>query len=244
MQLVIFTDEVEQGGGWHGSQLSQALQARGFQALFASLQDCVIDLSGEKPQIQIPNLIGTPKGAIVRGIAGGTLQQITTRLNVLHMLEMQDVTVYNCGKAIERTVDKAMTSFLLGRANIASPPTWVCESRSHAHEIINNQLQKTKLVIKPLFGSQGHGVRLLEHSSSYPLPMDDFVDGVFYLQHFVDSGVNPHDFRVLVVNNQAVAAMRRIGVSWVNNVAQGAQCEQINIFNGSMSKAILLINLR
>jgi len=227
-QVVIFTDEVEQKGGWHGLQLIQAFAARGIEAIFASLQDCVIDLSGNKPQIHIPNFNGNPKAAFVRGIAGGTLQQIITRLNVLHMLEMQGVTVYNSGKAIERTVDKTMTSFLLKRASIASPPTWVCESRCHAHDIMYNQLQKTKLVIKPLFGSQGHGVRLLEFSSKYPLPMDDFVDGVFYLQHFVHSGTNSHDFRVLVVNNQAVAAMRRTGVTWVNNVAQGAQCEQIN----------------
>ncbi|MFM9836128.1 MAG: RimK family alpha-L-glutamate ligase [Methylophilaceae bacterium] len=227
-QVVIFTDEVEQKGGWHGLQLIQAFAERGVDAVFASLQDCVIDLSGNKPQIHIPNFNGNLKAAFVRGIAGGTLQQIITRLNVLHMLEMQGVTVYNSGKAIERTVDKTMTSFLLNLANIASPPTWVCESRSHAHNIMHNQLQKTKLVIKPLFGSQGHGVRLLEYSSKYPLPMDDFVDGVFYLQHFVDSGTNSHDFRVLVVNNQAVAAMRRTGVTWVNNVAQGAQCEQIN----------------
>ncbi len=228
LRIPIFTDEVAQGGGWHGAQLALAFKTRGVEAVFVSLQDCVIDLSNKNAQIRIPNVDKNPRGVFVRGIAGGTLQQITTRLNILHMLKMQNVSVYNDGKAIERTVDKAMTSFLLSRADIASPPTWVCESRLQAHQIIAEQLPKTKLVIKPLFGSQGRGIRLLEQSSKLPLPMDDFVDGVFYLQKFVESAEKNHDFRVFVVNNKAVAAMRRSGNGWLNNVAQGAHCEEVS----------------
>ena len=228
MRIPIFTDEVAQQGGWHGAQLAQAFAARGVEAVFVNLQDCLLDLSGETPKIQLPNFDQTPKAAFVRGIAGGTLQQITTRLNVVHMLEMQGMKIYNSGKAIERTVDKAMTSFLLNCANIATPSTWVCESRSQAHEIIAAQLPKNKLVLKPLFGSQGRGIRLLEASSKLPLPRDAYVDGVFYLQQFIDSGDKNHDYRVFVINNKAVAGMRRSGHGWLNNVAQGAQCEEIN----------------
>ena len=223
MQIIIFTDEPEKQGGWHGAQLAAALAARGFEAVFVSLQDCVIDLTAENPSIKIPHfnqdkINSLPKAAFVRGIAGGTLQQITTRLNVLHTLKMLGVTVYNDGKAIERTVDKAMTSFLLHQAGIATPQTWICESRHHAHDIISNN---PKLVIKPLFGSQGHGVRLVD-ADKLPLPMDVFVGGAFYLQCLIKAS---HDYRVFVVNNQAVAAMRRTGEGWLHNVAQGAQCE-------------------
>ena len=132
MKVVIFTDEVAQKGGWHGAQLASALTLRGVDAVFVSLQDCVIDLSADKPNIQIPRFNQLPKAVFVRGIAGGTLQKITTRLNILHMLKVLGTTVYNDGKAIERTVDKAMTSFLLHQAGIATPQTWVCESRHHA----------------------------------------------------------------------------------------------------------------
>lgn len=90
------------------------------------------------------------------------------------MLKMLGVSIYNDGKAIERTVDKAMTSFLLHKNGIASPKTWVCESRDFAHKIM---AQHANLVIKPLFGSQGAGVRLVDKKR--PLPMDKFVDGVF-----------------------------------------------------------------
>ncbi len=222
VQIVIFTDEPEKQGGWHGAQLAAAFAARGFEAVFVSLQDCVIDLSAEKPNIKIPQFNELPKAVFVRGIAGGSLQQITTRLNILHILKMLGVSVYNDGKAIERTVDKAMTSFLLHQNAINTPKTWVCESRKFAHEIMAQETisKNSQLVIKPLFGSQGQGVRLVEN---LPLPGDTFVDGVFYLQQFIKA---KHDYRVFIVNNQAVAAMKRTGETWLHNVAQGASCEK------------------
>lgn len=221
MRIPIFTDEVQTKGGWHGEQLASAFAARGVEAVFVSLKDCLIDLSAQSPRIQIPAMDDLPAVAFVRGIAGGTLQQITTRLNILHMLKMQGVMVYNDAKAIERTVDKGMTSFLLHQAGIRTPQTWVCESRKAAHHLIQTHVLNTQkqLIIKPLFGSQGQGVRLV--SAPYPLPMDMFVDGVFYLQRFIKT---THDYRVFVVNNQAIAAMRRYGDDWLHNVALGAKC--------------------
>ena len=219
-KAVIFTDDA----GWHGAQLVAAFAAREVEAVSVSLQDCMIDLSGEfsktKPAIKIPRFNELPKAAFVRGISGGTLQKITTRLNILHMLKALGVAVYNNGKAIERTVDKAMTSFLLQQQGVATPDTWVCESRQQAHEIIKTH---EKLVIKPLFGSQGQGVRLV-NSKKLPLPMDAFVDGVFYLQQFIDA---MHDYRVFIVDKQVVAAMQRTGETWLHNVAQGANCKKI-----------------
>jgi tetrahydromethanopterin:alpha-L-glutamate ligase len=220
-KAIIFTDDA----GWHGNQLAVAFATRGVAAEFVSLRDCMIDLSGEfssiQPVIKIPYSNELPKAVFVRGIAGGTLQQITTRLNILHILKAQGVAVYNDGKAIERTVDKAMTSFLLQQYSIATPNTWVCESRQQAHNIINRHHQ---LVVKPLFGSQGQGVRLVD-SRKLPLPMDTFVDGVFYLQQFIEA---THDYRVFIVNEQVVAAMQRTGETWLHNVAQGARCKEID----------------
>lgn len=222
MRIPIFTDDP----GWHGAELKRAFAARGVEACFVSLRDCLIDLSNEKPQIHIPQFDALPKAAFVRGVTGGTLPQVITRLNVLHMLAAMGVMIYNAPKAIERTVDKGMTSFLLRQAGISTPPTWVCESRHLAHEIIAqiHAANLEKLVIKPLFGSQGEGVRLVD-TTKLPVPMDMFVDGVFYLQQFVNTGQNKHDYRVFVVANQAVAAMRRSGDGWLHNVAQGAVCE-------------------
>ena len=240
MQIIIFTDEPEKQGGWHGAQLAAAFNAKSIDTVFVSLQDCIINLSAEKPSINIANSIDLPKAVFVRGIAGGTLQQITTRLNILHMLKVLGTTVYNDGKAIERTVDKAMTSFLLQKNGIATPKTWVCESRAFAHQIMAHEIiaKQEQLVIKPLFGSQGQGVRLV-NKDKLPLPMDAFVNGVFYMQQLIQA---KHDYRVFIVNYQVVAAMKRTGETWLHNVAQGATCE--NIMEKSAETDVLTIALQ
>jgi RimK family alpha-L-glutamate ligase len=224
LKIPIFTDEA----GWQGEQLKQAFAKRGVEAVFISLQDCVIDLSQSRPAIRLPHFNTLPPAAFVRGVAGGTLQQVITRLNVLHMLTRQGVRIYNQAQAIERTVDKAMTSFLLRMHGVATPATWVCESRAQIALVRGNAAQINQpLVLKPLFGSQGQGVRKLLSHELLPVPMQQYVDGVYYLQEFIESAHKPHDYRVFVVGGKVVAAMKRLGESWVNNVASGGRCEAI-----------------
>lgn len=204
----------------------------------------MIDLSVEKPLIKIPLFDVLPLAVFIRGVSGGTLQQVITRLNILHMLSRQGVKIYNDVRAIERTVDKAMTSFLLLSHGVPTPATWACESRLQAEEI---RLTATKnnqpLVMKPLFGSQGLGVRKLSVNQALPVPMQQYVDGVYYFQQLIEAPViggemAPHDYRVFVINGKVVAAMKRIGSSWVNNVAAGGRCEAVNI-NETMAQLAL-----
>ncbi len=226
MRVPIFTEDA----GWHGEQLKQAFAERGVEVIFVSLQSCSLDLSGTQAVVEIPGFEygQLPKAVFVRGVAGGTLQQVITRLNVLHILSMLGVRIYNDVKAIERTVDKAMTSFLLHHHGVSTPATWVCESRTQLAQIrlkfVKNEQQ---LVLKPLFGSQGKGVRKLLADDAMPVPMQQFVDGVYYLQQFIQSTEAPHDYRVFVIAGQVVATMKRVGHDWVNNVAVGARCEAI-----------------
>lgn len=224
MNIPIFTDEA----GWQGNQLKSAFAKHGVKGVFVSLQDCVIDLSEQRPQIHIPGFTSIPKAVFVRGVAGGTLPQVITRLNVLHMLKMHGVKIYNDVKAIERTVDKAMTSFLLRKNGVTTPSTWVCESRVQA-TVARQWAEKNQqqLVIKPLFGSQGQGVRKLPANEPLPVPMLQHVDGVYYLQQLIEPADVAHDFRVFVVANQVIAAMKRVGSGWVSNVAAGGRCENV-----------------
>lgn len=224
MKIPIFTDDA----GWQGNQLKQAFAKRGVETVFVSLQDCVINLAQQTPSIYIPHFDVPPPAAFVRGIAGGTLQQVITRLNVLHMLARQGVRIYNKTQAIERTVDKAMTSFLLRMHSVATPATWACESRAQVETIRQNANENNiQLVLKPLFGSQGQGVRKLPAYEPLPVPMQQYVDGVYYLQQLIETTDVPHDYRVFVIGDKVVAAMRRFGSSWVNNVAAGGRCEAI-----------------
>jgi RimK family alpha-L-glutamate ligase len=203
------------------------MSASGIGSCLVSLCDCALDLSGERPRIVIPGVQDLPDAAFVRGVAGGTLEEIVLRLDVLHALEALGVPVFNTGRAIERTVDKGLTSFLLLHRGIPSPRTWVCESHAHARAIAERELDgHRRLVLKPLFGSQGNGVMqvsTLDEFDAYTPP-----SGVFYLQEYLDSCEEGfRDWRVFVVAGRAIAAMQRRSQHWVTNRAQGAVCEAI-----------------
>lgn len=221
----IFTDEVAQAGGWHGQALAQAFARQGWQAVMVSLDSCHVSVIDHAVNVHIPGLSQPSPIAFVRGVAAGSTQQIITRMNILHTLQRQGMTVYNHARAIETTVDKGLTTQLLAEHEIATPNTWVCEHRHIAHHVMQQALDSGKtLVIKPLFGSQGKGVRLIENVQQFALPQDMFVDGVYYLQEKIDCGAHQHDYRVFVVNGEPVAVMRRQGDDWLHNVARGARC--------------------
>ena len=117
-----------------------------------------------------------------------------------------------------------MTSLLLRHAGLATPPTWVTESAAEARAVLMRETAAGhRLVSKPLFGSQGKGLRRLAAGDALPDPAQ--LGGVFYLQRFVEPGEGEaRDYRVFVIGGHAIAAMTRRGADWVHNVAQGAHC--------------------
>ena len=226
LAVAIMTDET----GWHTSRLKRALRERGAQGRCIDLAECRFDTTHAPHGLAIPGYgRGLPDAVIVRGIAGGTFEQVTVRLGILHALRELGVPVYNDARAIERSVDKSMTSFLLHRAGIPTPPTWVCESAPFAQRVLMREGAKGHdVVIKPLFGSQGKGVMRIGASGEgcEPLPALKAYGQLAYLQRFVRPVSEPgYDWRVMVIGGKAVTAMRRISEHWVHNVAQGARCE-------------------
>ena len=230
-RVVIFTDDP----GWHGERLREAFESRSVEVSFASLRDCLFDLDrlGRDPVnsgVVIPGYEGRlPNGVFVRGVPGGTLEKVVLRLDFLHALKLLGVPVYNDGRAIERTVDKAMTSFVLGRAGIATPATWVTESRAEARDIAARETAGGReLVIKPLFGSQGAGLKRVSDVAALPSAAE--YDGVYYLQRYIEPAADGwHDWRVFVIDGSAVAAMTRHGKDWITNVSQGGRCEPVDL---------------
>jgi tetrahydromethanopterin:alpha-L-glutamate ligase len=142
------------------------------------------------------------------------------RLGILHALDALGVPVWNSARAIERCVDKSMTSFLLARTGVPTPPTWAVQSAEQAAAIVERE--GAPLVLKPLFGSQGRGLRLVRGVADLPPPAE--IAGVYYLQRFV--GIERqgfHDFRVLVVRGHVVATMMRHASSWITNIKRGGK---------------------
>lgn len=227
LRIAIATDEV----GWHTRQLQAALRERGAVGRCVDLEDCRIDTTAAWHGLVIPGF-GTelPDAVLVRGIAGGSFEQVTKRLGVLHALRELGVPVYNDARAIERSVDKAMTSLLLHTAGVPTPPTWAMESVAQAQRLVMRESAAGHaLVLKPLFGSQGKGLQLVGRVAGVhvPLPaLDGAYGALAYLQRFIPPISSPgFDWRVLVVGGRALTAMKRVSVHWVHNVKQGARCE-------------------
>ena len=224
--IVIFTDDP----GWHGKQLRLAFANLGYNSDYVSLTQCSFTIESGMNPISIPGFQrALPDAAFVRGVPGGSLEEVVLYLDFLHALKVMNIPVYNDGYAIERSVDKGMTSFLLHNAGLPTPLTWVLRNREDALSIAEIELKKGNLMIsKPLFGSQGEGIRRIEKMTDLFWLTNSH--GVYYLQRFVHcSGVGFSDNRVFVINGQVVAAMRRRGKSWLNNVARGASCERIDV---------------
>lgn len=225
-RVVIFTDDP----GWHGKQLLQAFAHHQLDSSFVSLTDCRIQINNCNIPVVIPGFEQQlPQAVFVRGVPGGSLEEVVFYLDVLHMLKALNIPVYNDGRAIEASVDKGMTSFLLHQNAIPTPATWMLRDYDEAVSIAEHELSSGHLLIsKPLFGSQGEGIRRLEKSTD--LMWLTSSRGIYYFQRFIESlGEGYSDIRVFVIHNQAIAAMRRRGISWLNNVARGAQCESVQL---------------
>lgn len=220
-RIVIFNDT----HGWHSEQLCQAFSAYHVEVVLADLAECQINLDSPTGLI-IPGFENSlPDAAIVRGIAPGSLEQITLRMDVLHTLAELGVPVLNPATAIEHTVDKARTSLRLHLAGLPTPKTWACENKVYAMTIAAQQLQAGKqLVAKPLFGCQGKGIALISQLDE--LDRYQPVGHSFYLQEYIapEQAGQWQDWRLMVVDSQVCAAMSRRSKHWITNFAQGAQC--------------------
>ena len=223
-EYAIITDDP----GWHGRQIVAALKKRGFHSRFVRLQDCHFDLS-DSANLTIPGFSSLPAGAFVRGVPGGSLEEVVYYLDILHALEYVGVPVFNNTRAIERSVDKGMTSFLLRQNKIDTPNSIISSDLHYINNKLREGLSKGKrYVVKPIFGSQGKGLQLIERQSQF-IDYSE-IHGVMYIQEFVDAGHGVGvDYRVFVVGNQVVASMKRVGEDWITNVAQGGQVESVQL---------------
>jgi len=165
------------------------------------------------------------RGLVVRSIPGGSLEEVTYRLNTLHYLEKLGVRVLNSAAVIEKTVDKFYSTALLARAGLPVPRTVVAESFDAAMTAVE---EMGRVVVKPVFGSLGKGiVRVDDPDTAYrvfrALELGRYV---YYVQEYLESG--GEDFRLMVTGDRVLGAMRRRGQgcqSWKSNIACGATAE-------------------
>ena len=216
--------------GWHGRELHDAFARKGYKCTNVSLTDCNINVGDHDQNKNASSLFlpgfedALPDGVFVRGVQGGTLEEVVFYLDVLHALHELKILVYNSARAIERSVDKGMTSFLLDQAGIHTPPTWVGNDVHQAYSFIRRELAMGhKVVAKPLFGSQGKDLQLINKSED--ITNFKVYNKIYYLQRFIQTGnESAFDWRIFVIDDQVIACMRRESMDWISNVANGGKC--------------------
>jgi RimK family alpha-L-glutamate ligase len=215
---------------WHARALTAAFARAGARAVPIRLSGCGFDT--RRPSGLVLPGFGArlPDAVFARAIGAGTFESVTTRLSILHALGDIGVPVANSARTIERCVDKAATSFYLAKNNIPTPATWTVQTAAAARVIVRRETSRGPLVLKPLFGAQGRGLKLIRREAD--LPDIEAVDGVYYLQRFVGIENNGfRDIRVLVSNGEIIAAMNRHARHWITNIKLGGKPEPTEITN-------------
>jgi len=202
--------------------MEAAYQAAGAEPVRIDLARCDFETT-RRSGLALPGFADAlPDAVHVRTMGAGGFEAVTKRLGVLHALAALGVRTWNVPRAIERCVDKSTTSFLLARAGLPTPPTWTVETQEDARALIDREAAVGPLVLKPLFGSQGKGLRLIRAAREAPAPGE--VGGVYYLQRFVATAEGTfQDFRMFVLRGAVIGAMMRRGAGWITNVKQGGE---------------------
>lgn len=213
--------------GWHVRSLRDSLARRGIEVTCLPSTRIISRCAPSgAPMIESGGVdLESLDMLFVRSLPGGSLEQVIYRVDALHRLRDLGVRVINSASVMERTVDKLFTLCLLERAGLPVPATVACERSDQAMEAFEEL--GGDVVVKPLFGSEGRGMlRVSDMDLAYrvfsALEQHNYI---FYLQEFL-----PHantDYRLFIVNDKVLGAMRRTGRNWKSNVAQGAQVSRV-----------------
>lgn len=204
--------------GWHTDELCRALADEGHTGVVLPYEKLVGRVPGGLSSENVPIL--EADAVLARIIPGGSLEQVIYRVDALHWIEERGVVVVNSPRAIERCVDKFYTTALLHDAGLPTPETVVCQE---VDEAINAVKAMGECVIKPIFGSLGHGmVRVSEPEVARRILRSlEQTRTVFYVQKAIDHG--GRDIRAFVVGGAVLGAIERRAPEgeWRTNVAIG-----------------------
>jgi len=220
------------GTGWHTDELCRAFAERGHTTQLLPYEGLVARLGTERRAQPSLDVAGThvldSDAVLARIIPAGSLEQMIYRVDALHWIEKRGVPVMNSARAIERTVDKFYTTALLQEAGLPTPETVVCENATEAMTAVASM---GDVIIKPIFGSMGHGmVRVSDPDVAFRVVRSlEQLRVVFYVQRVVDHG--GRDIRVFVLGGRVLGAIERRAPEgqWRTNVSLGGAARQIEL---------------
>ncbi len=239
-KVLILTDKE----GWHFTQIKNSLSNLNYQSLSRNLNELsliinnnksyIVDLNGEEIDVDY---------VVVRYIPGGTLEEIISYLNILKTFELNNTKVINTAENIEKTVDKSLTSLLLQKNHILTPNTYILHDINLVKKLFKDKLPASKLIYKPMFGSQGDNIQIIE--SYREIDSMNVIGNIFYIQEFIETNPN-HDYRVLAIKDKgeySMFAMTRHGRTFLNNYSKGAECKYYEIDDALKAISEKIINI-
>jgi ribosomal protein S6--L-glutamate ligase len=213
---------------WHSQQLVASANRQGIAQVVIRPESLGARLTPQGVTVLAQGVdLGTLDGYILaRGF--GDVGNSDFLIPVYQILERNGYVLVNGINAVLTAVDKFETSCRLQQANIPTPSVVVAQDIHMAQEVL---AVWKKLVVKPLFGSLGLGIELLEdtaHGRS-ALPRLLAQHGAVYLQEYVPTP--GRDIRAFVVGSRVAASMYRFAPpgEWRTNVYQGAFTESCTL---------------
>ncbi len=127
--------------------------------------------------------------------------EVCQALSIRNRLINTPIAIFTCAS-------KVLTSTLLMHSGVPTPRTFFTSSRETASSIVK---RLGRVVSKPVYGFDGNGIFLVTSPEQLGSPP-------YYLQEYVR---NDRDFRVFVIDGEAVGAISRISDSLTHNIHQG-----------------------
>lgn len=209
--------------GWHVIRLVRALRDRDHEAAVVGWHQLAADI-GPTERL-LPEAAANADVILVRSMPAGSLEDVIFRMDVLGRFA-RNRPVVNAPRALEVAIDKYLCLARLHDAGVPVPRTVVAQDAAGivaAWEALGGDA-----VIKPLFGSQGHGIERIASRAALGPWLDAAVradppGAVCYLQEFI---THPGwDVRILVVGERMFSIRRIATRDWRINVSRGATPE-------------------
>lgn len=213
---------------WHTQQIVGAARAQG-QVVVLSPTDMAAEMDGPGSDWQ---------GLMINGVEASQFDVILTpralgdagnhdlQLELYHTLCESGILLVNRVEALLVALDKFKSTWLFARAGLPTPKTVVVQQLEPALAAV---ARLGRVVVKPLYGSLGQGIELLDGRDRNRLEELLAQRGALYLQSLVEEV--SADVRAFVVGCRVEAAVRRRldAGEFRSNHNLGAEADEIEL---------------
>ncbi len=152
-------------------------------------------------------------------------------MSVVKQFELMGIPVLNNRRAIALSRDKLRAAQFMASAGLATPPTVALRDPAGLEALVE-QLGGPPVIVKPVRGTQGVGVMLMESVESIRA-ISETMWGLgqnFVMQKFI-AEARGRDIRAFVVGRKVVAAMRRVSDTrdFRANIHRGGRGEPLKL---------------